>query len=188
MIASLSGSIITKGKNYLVLDVQGVGYRVFVTPNLIAHVQRSTSLTLWTHTHVREDALELYGFPDEDSLALFEQLLGVTGVGPKTAMGVLALANAAEIRNAIASGDASVLTKVSGIGKKTAERIVLELKEKAGGIATAIGGTAGEVIDALVGLGYTERDAREAVGQAKKKGNISDVQTMLKAALKMLGK
>lgn len=189
MIASLSGTVTAKGKNYLVLDVHGVGYRVFVTPQVMTHVQRHAALTLWTHTHVREDALDLFGFPDEDALALFEQLLGVTGVGPKTAIGVLAIANPGEIRNAIASGDATILIKVSGIGKKIAERIVLELKEKTGVTHVGESSAIAEAIDALVHLGYSEKDARETVSAAQKKQSAnSTTQSLVKASLRMMRK
>lgn len=189
MIASLNGTIQSKRKNYLVLDVHGVGYRVVVSSTFLAAVKEGAELMLRTHTHVREDALELYGFADADALALFEQLLHVSGVGPKTAMGVLSIASPREVRQAIASGDPSMLTKVSGIGKKTAERIVVELKEKAGPASGVDAGHVGEAIDALVHLGYMEKDARDAVRavQGKQKGE-GDMQTMIKAALKMLGK
>ncbi|MBI4276738.1 Holliday junction branch migration protein RuvA [Candidatus Uhrbacteria bacterium] len=188
MIAALQGLVQTRGKNFLVLDVHGVGYRVFVPPSLLVTTKDGATLTLWTHTHVREEALELYGFAESDALALFEQLLGVSGVGPKTALGVLSIASPREIRQAIASGDASVLTKVSGIGKKTAERIVVELKEKTGLADGGDVGEVGEAIDALVGLGYSEQQARDAVRavQGKQKGN-ADVQTIVKAALKVRG-
>lgn len=183
MIASLTGTIQRIEKNFIVLDVHGVGYRVFVSSLVLATVREGSAVTLSTHTHVREDALDLYGFLDQDALVLFEELLGVSGVGPKTALGVLSLASPKEVRHAIASGDPSVLTKVSGIGKKTAERIVVELKGKVGVVSGGPGNNVLEAIDALMHLGYSERDARAAVQAAKQKHKFDDIQSLIKTSL-----
>lgn len=176
-----------QGKNFVVLDVHGVGYRVFVAPMVLAHMKDGSETHFFIHTHIREDAFDLYGFLEHDALELFEQLLGVSGVGPKTALGVLSIAAPKEIRQAIASGDPTLLTKVSGIGKKTAERIVVELKEKTGVTNAGSSGMTAEAIDALVHLGYSEHQAREAVIAAQKKqGEVVDVQIIVKAALKVI--
>lgn len=186
MIGLLQGKVFGKEKNALILLVGGVGYRVFVSPVLLAEVRNEAQITLFTYTNVRDDAIELYGFSDRDTLALFQQLLTVSGVGPKTALAVLSIATARDIRSAIGHEDPTLLMKVSGIGRKTAERIIVELKgkvESTGESETLVGGDS-EVIDALVGLGYNARDVRDAL---RKVGNKEEgIQNRIRAALKVL--
>lgn len=192
MISSLTGTINYIGTNILELGVNGVGYKIFTTPETLGAIRVGTSVTMFTHTHVREDALDLFGFMDRAQLELFEKLITVSGIGPKTALGVLAAATVDDIESAIMRGDASPLTKVSGIGKKTAERIVLELAGKIVARAT-LGVTGsmshsqdGEAIDALVGLGYSEREARDAVKALDP--SLMSTHEKVKAALQSLAR
>ena len=142
---------------------------------------------LWTHLHVKEDAMELYGFLHRSELEFFESLISISGIGPKSALGVLALAPVDNLKKAISSGDTSYLTKVSGIGRKTAEKIVLELKDKMGAGAGAF--VAGElqedsdILEALVSLGYSQREAREMI--QKIPANIKGRDQRIKEALKI---
>ena len=187
MIAVLQGKVFSKEKNSVVLMVGGVGYRVIASPVLLHELRPESLITLFTYTHVREDALELYGFADRDGLELFQQLMSVSGVGPKTALNVLAIATPRDVRSAIGHEDPTLLMKVSGIGRKTAERIIVELKGKVERSAEGEGVTSGEseVIDALVGLAYNARQVREAL---KKLGaNVEGTNERIRAALKILG-
>lgn len=191
MISSLTGTINYIGTNSIEIHVNGVGYKIFTTPDMLGTARIGASVTMYTHTHVREDALDLFGFDSREKLELFEKLITVSGIGPKTALGVLSLASVADIETAIVRGDAAVLTKVSGIGKKTAERIVLELAGKISaepklGAQTGPRSEDGDVIDALVGLGYTVDEARSALKNIDV--SVTGVNDKVKAALKMLGK
>lgn len=191
MINFLEGEIIFKGDRFAVLKDGGVGYKVFLPVATLANATVGERLTFWTHLHVRENAMELYGFLHYAELEFFELLIGISGIGPKSALGVLALAPVDTLKRAIAAGDTSYLTKVSGIGRKTAEKIVLELKEKLGFGKTSLVGTEdlqhdADVLDALVALGYTATQARDALG--KLKPVIQGREARLKEALKLLGK
>lgn len=185
MIGLLQGKVFGKEKNGIILLVGGVGYRVFVSPILLAEVRPEALITLFTYTNVRDDAIELYGFADRDTLALFQQLLTVSGVGPKTALAVLSIATAKDIRSAIGHEDPTLLMKVSGIGRKTAERIILELKGKveSTGEGEALASGDSEVIDALVGLGYKVNDVRDTLKKIGTKA--TGTNDRIKAALKI---
>src|ERR671924_411825 len=135
MIASLRGKPVARTPEGLVLDVGGVGYLVHATPRALARARDPAETTLQTYLAVREDALQLYGFADAEERELFTHLLTVSGVGPKVALAVVSGSPAAELRKAIALGDHARFQAIPGIGKKTAERIVLELKEKLGSVA-----------------------------------------------------
>jgi holliday junction DNA helicase RuvA len=186
MIASLRGNIIDRTANAVVIDVGGVGYLVAITPTHAADLTTNATTSLIIHTIVREDSLTLYGFRTKEERSLFQALIGISGVGPKTALTVLSLAAPREIMSAIQAGDSSVLTKVSGIGRKTADRIIIELREKVGSIGLPTAGPEAEVIDALVGLGYSIPEARDAVRAVR--GTSTDSGELLKAALKQLSK
>jgi Holliday junction DNA helicase RuvA len=150
--------------------------------------QNPNNAVLLIHTAVKDDAIDLYGFPNADELAFFRLLLEVSGVGPKTALGILNLAGVETLRSAIAAGDASYLTRVSGVGKKSAERIVVELKDKLAklGYGDAHAGRKedADVLDALTNLGYTLDEARTALKQVPE--DAQDIQTRMKEALKVL--
>ncbi len=187
MIASLNGTVRHKDLNLLVLDVNGVGYKVSVTADVALEAVPSQPLFLWTYLAVREDALDLYGFLDRDTLELFILLISISGIGPKTALGILNVASPATLRQAVGSGDTSYLTRVSGIGRKNAEKIVLELKDKltfSEEESAPNTRSEGDALEALISLGYSERDAREALKKVPKE--ITDAGERVKAALKLL--
>ena len=178
------------GQNYIEVLINNLGYKVFVTDDFLNSAKVSNEVELFTHQHVREDALDLFGFDNREQMELFEKLIGVSGIGPKTALGVLSAAAIEEIETAVINDDVSVLTKVSGIGAKTAERIVLELKSKyKGRVAPASkGGKSNDdadVIDGLVGLGYSADQARSALRQVDKEAGTDE---KIKACLKLLGR
>lgn len=187
MIASLSGTVRHKDLHSLVLDVGGIGYRVAVTTDVALEATPSSPIFLWTHLAVRETSLDLYGFPDTEALEIFELLITISGIGPKTALGIMNVASPATLRQAVGTGDTSYLTKVSGIGRKNAEKIVLELKDKlklSDSDKSADTKSEGDALEALISLGYSERDARETLKQVPKE--TTGAGERVKAALKLL--
>jgi len=190
MIAFIQGKIISKKENSLtVLTAGWVGYEVGLQANKLGKLKVGDEIGLHTYLAVRENAMELYGFENEVDKKLFLNFLSVSGIGPKTAMHLLSLGTIDEISNAIGRGDVAYLTNVSGIGKKTAERIVVELKSKVGVRGSAIGvpsGVLGDVVQALIGLGYSAEEAREVIKDLKTEGK--DAGKLVKEALRKLGK
>jgi holliday junction DNA helicase RuvA len=191
MIAQITGTITFKGDRFLVIDVAGVGYKVFIAPETLRNItEDKKSATFWTHTHVREDSLDLYGFPTYAEMSFFETLISVSGVGPKSALGILGVAPLDTLKRAIASGETVYLTKVSGIGKRVAEKIIVELRDKLGGdtmsdeMRQGMQGDA-DVIDALLTMGYGQREAREVI--QKIPNDIIDTKKRLAEALQILG-
>lgn len=172
-----------------IIEVNGVGYSVRVPLTILEEVRGQNRATLLIHTAVREDAIDLYGFKTEEELGFFKQLMEVKGVGPKTAISIMNVADAKTLRRAIARGDAAALTKVFGIGKRTAERIVVELRDKLAGEVPAGNreeeGDDGEVIEALLALGYSASESRKALKGVE--DDIVGVQGRLRAALHRLG-
>lgn len=175
MIASLTGRVATVRADSAVIVAGGVGYRVFAGPATLASLLPGADGSVWTHHLVREDMQALYGFRTEDELGFFEQLITVTGVGPKVGLAIVSSRPVADLQLAIMQGDEAVLTAVSGVGKRLAGRIVLELKEKVAAAGTAGGGGAGvagagaaesEVVAALQALGYTPGESKEAARSA----------------------
>ncbi len=187
MIGRLTGTYVGQGAGGAALiEVGGVGYAVRVTPETLSIIEKSLSVILFTHLAVREDALDLYGFLTDDDLRFFELLLTVSGIGPKSALGILSMSTPDALRKAIPSGDMSYLTKVSGIGKKTAERIVLELKDKLGGKTNTSPSTLREeteALEALRALGYGLEESRAALKKTTAGGTTGE---RLKEALKAL--
>ncbi|PCH91905.1 Holliday junction branch migration protein RuvA [Candidatus Kaiserbacteria bacterium] len=185
MIIQLRGIVVAKDPEYIILDVQGVGYKVFVTPETLAHTPENKESTLWTYLSVRETSLDVYGFLDRETLIFFELLIGISGVGPKSALSILGLTDVATLSSAIAAGDTSYLTKVSGIGAKSAQKIILELSDKVSKVAgnPALREDA-DTIDALTSMGYTIMEAREALKQVPK--DVTGASDRLKQALKSL--
>jgi len=190
MISFLRGRIINKGLNYAMIEVANIGYQVFCGETLLNDLRLDSEAEIYTHHHIREEANDLYGFKALEDLELFELLLTVSGVGPKSALGVLTIASASDIKEAIIRDDANLLTKVSGIGKKTAERLVLELKNKiirSGGAMTTINSASlggSDEIDALMSLGYSLSEARAALNLVDP--TITDSGERVKAALKKM--
>lgn len=168
MIARLRGKPVANTPEGLVLDVNGVGYLVHATPSAVRKGDSGDEISVETYLHVREDALQLYGFADRGERELFVQLLAVSGVGPKVALAIVSGSPAADLRRAIARGDAARFQAIPGIGKKTADRIVLELKEKLGSLTDASGPNGlhdADLVarDALVELGWSLLDAERAL-------------------------
>lgn len=190
MISYIEGSIIFKGIGFIILKTpSGVGYKVHAAPDVLSETQSgSLDIKIWTHLHSREDGIDLYGFKNYAELEFFETLIKVSGVGPKSALAFFNLAPVDVLKNAIASGEAAYLTKVSGIGRKTAERIIIELKDKFGGKdGTRFQFKEDEdVFEALSSLGYAPKDIRETINKIPKE--IQGAQNRIKEALKLLGK
>ncbi len=190
MIAQLRGVVLGKDSNGLVLDVGGVGYAVIVAAADYGSALTGEETSLHIYEHIREDAHDLYGFSNLPSKRFFQQLLSISGVGPKVALGILSAASLPQLQQAIASGDADVFKGVAGVGKKTAERIMVELKGKVevpglvdqGGGSAPTGGD--PAYQALIGLGYTTMQAAEAV--ARIPADITEEQARVKAALKQV--
>ncbi len=185
MIGHLTGHIIHQDLKSVILDVKGVGYKVYTnTAFLQAH--KETEVSFWTYLAVRETALDLYGFKTKDEIDFFELLISVSGIGPKSALGILSIASIQNLRHAISSGDTSHLVKVSGIGKKNAEKIVIELKDKldevGDGEESQIKGDL-DALEALKSLGYGEREAR---GALKKVSDVEGAGEKIRKALKLL--
>ena len=168
MISRLRGIPAGRTVDGLVLDVGGVGYLVNATPSVLRHADGAAEVTVETYLHVREDALQLYGFADAAERSLFVQLLGVSGIGPKVALAVVSSASADELQRAIALDDSARFQAIPGIGKKTAERIVLELEGSVAEVAPAVSsGAPRELVarDALVELGYSLIEAEQALAR-----------------------
>ena len=187
MIGQLTGKIAFTNSRYVILDVNGVGYKVFVSTDTLSKVKNNKSqLTFWTHLVVREDVLDLYGFLTKNELDFFELLISISGVGPRGALSILSLAPPETLKKAISSGNTSYLTQVSGIGRKIAEKIVLELRDKIGVIESE--GTnldqEAEAVMAMEALGYSNREARDAL--RKVSADITETGDKIKSALKNL--
>lgn len=191
MIAMLTGVVVEKSGDACILDVAGVGFRlVMSTASLSALPAEGERATVHTHLHVREDELSLFGFDDAEEKRLFEQLIAVSGIGPKVALAVLSALSPGSLVTAIATEDVALLSSVPGVGKKTAQRICLELKDKLGApeeLGTAIGrGTStasDEALQALLGMGFSSAEASAALRAC----DDGDVESLLKAALRQLG-
>lgn len=192
MIASLSGIVAGRGEKSAVVEAGGIGYRVFLSADGLAKLPEiGGTVKLYTHQHVREDALELYGFMHPAELEFFELLIGISGIGPKSALSIMGVAALDQLRRAIAAGDTGYLTKVSGIGKKTAEKIILELREKMSGRGVSVSEhpalrDEADALDALISLGYSREEARDALGQIR--DDSLTVEKRVSFALKQLGK
>lgn len=191
MISFLRGKIIYKAGTYFILETNNIGYQIFASENFLNSVKQGEEKEVFTHHQIKEDASDLYGFNSIDDLELFEMLISVSGVGPKSALGVMNIASGEDIKDSIIRGDANLLTKVSGIGKKTAERLVLELKNK---VVRLVGGKisplnvsvslGSDEIDALVSLGYSIAEARDALNAVDPE--LQDSSSRVKAALKKM--
>jgi holliday junction DNA helicase RuvA len=195
MIASVRGEVLEVALDHAVIEAAGVGYRVNATPSTLATLRRGGEARLITAMIVREDSMTLYGFTDTDARDLFLTLLSVSGVGPKIALATLAVYEAPTLRQALADGDVTALIRVPGIGKRSAERMVLELRDKVGvagasASTPAVNGHAvrGPVMEALVGLGFAVKQAEEVTDKVLAGDHGASTQSALRAALSLLGK
>lgn len=199
MIASLTGRVARIDLDSLVLEVGGIGYLVRTTPQALSSTRHGAELTLHTELVVREDSMTLYGFPHADETETFRIVQSVSGIGPRTALAVLAVLDPEELRRAIAEQDAKTITRTPGIGPKVAGRMLLELGGKLPAPSEASteapsvpgaapGGPDADVVEALVGLGWAEKAARSAVEAAREEGGEQlDAAALLRTALRGLG-
>ena len=195
MIGQLRGRLTDKRPNQVLVDVGGVGYLVQVPLSTFAALgELHTEVTLLIHTHVREDALSLYGFLSSREKHFFEMLLSASGVGPSLALKILSGMSVEELVPAIRGGDLAQLTKIPGVGRKTAERIVVELKDKLDAVtveverpaASSPAGIEADVVSALVNLGYEARAAEGAVTEARRENGAGNFEKLLRASLQSL--
>jgi Holliday junction DNA helicase RuvA len=193
MIGSLRGEIIDKEDGGVVIEVGGVGYFVLAPTTLLDILEVGMKTLIFTHLHVREQELTLFGFPDKEELELFRTLLKVQGVGPKVAMAILSHVPPETLRQAVAKGEAALLSRVPGIGPKKAKQIVFELRDKVGFedvfvTATPISDTDGEVIAALTTLGYSLIEAQAALQQLPKEAKNEPTEEKIRLALSSLAR
>ncbi|MBI4114640.1 MAG: Holliday junction branch migration protein RuvA [Candidatus Niyogibacteria bacterium] len=188
MIFSLEGILRFKSFHYIVVETGGVGYRIFVGPQTMKALPlQDENVKVYTSLYQRENEIELYGFAAIAEMEFFETLINISGIGPKSALGILSVAPLDTLKKAIAAGQANYLTKVSGIGRKTAEKIILELKDKLGdGKGGEMFGEDEEVLAALQALGYSLKEAREAIHRIPE--NARGSEERIKSALKAVSK
>ena len=191
MIYSLSGKLMAKKENFLLVDVQGVGYKIYVSPRIQEEpLSVGEHITVFSYLNVKEDALDLYGFLKESDLAFFEKLITVNGIGPKSALALMAIAPVDQLAAAINEGDPELLTRAAGIGRKIAERVVLELKgrlplfQSLQAVETMKSDL--DLEDALLSLGYNKASVRGAVRKIDSK--LTSLESRLRSALKLLKK
>ena len=186
MIGSLRGKIVTKRPDSLIVDVNGVGYMVHVPLHILSNLPaEGKEVFLHVHTHVREDSLQLFGFLSEDEKKVFLALLGISGIGPKMALNVLSGISHDDFLNAIEKEDVALLCRVPGLGKKTAHRLILELREKLPSPSGTKDRLFEDALSALVNLGYKKTVAQEVLERAYKQG-FADIEDLLRETLKML--
>jgi len=185
MIGFLDGVVRGIIRGTVVVEVNGVGYGAFVPASTLSKIGEGAPVFLWTHLAVRENAHDLYGFETKEELSWFQLLLTVSGIGPRSALSVMNAVEVQTLERAIARNDASVLDHAFGIGKKTAEKIVLELKGKVGSVddAQEQNGSDSDVVDVLVGLGYSQREARETVRALPK--DLDGAESRIREALRI---
>ena len=194
MIAAVRGEVLDIALDHAVIEAAGVGYKVMATPATLATLRRGAEARLITAMIVREDSMTLYGFADSDARNLFLTLIGVSGIGPSIALGALAMYDGPTLRRAIGDGDVTALTRIPKVGKKTAELLVLTLRDKVGvptsaGFASAGGHSVrGPVVEALVGLGFAVKQAEEATDKVLADDPDANQSSALRAALSMLGR
>ncbi len=190
MVYSVSGKLTQKSDHFTVAEISGAGLKIFASRRTIdALPALGANVKFFTHLHVREDALDLFGFPTAEELNFFELLISVSGVGPKSALSIMDVSELKNLSAAIKEGRPDLLTRASGIGRKTAERIILDLKSKVSAerSETTVGkmDTDVDLVETLVGLGYRREQAKVALGKVD--GKITNLEERLKAALKVLG-
>jgi Holliday junction DNA helicase RuvA len=192
MISHIYGEIAHQGESFVVIDVGGIGYQVNVTQPALAELgSRKEKVKLYTHLQVREDALMLYGFTSASELEMFKLLISVTRVGPQIALNILSQIRIEELAAAIINEDEKVLTRISGVGSKNAKRLILELRDKMkkkmeGVVLAGVSSANYDAVSALVSLGFTQREAKEAVDAVAAGLKEPTVQALVKAALARL--
>lgn len=187
MIGFIQGKIESSNDKYAIVNVNGVGYKIFISLSTFKNLpEKDKKVKLYTYLYVREDKIHLYGFLNQEELEFFELLVSISGIGPKGALAILTVASVKTLKKAIISEESEILTKVSGIGKKIAEKVILELKNKIKDIDGDIISYDNEAIDALVALGYKLIEARQALRKIPE--DIKDIGEKVKQALKILGK
>lgn len=190
MIAHLSGTVLLRDDPIILIDVSGVGYRIYATQAVLAKTIAGETLSVFTYTHVKEDALDLFGFLEYQDLKLFEYLIGVSGIGPKTAIGIFSIGTRSQIIEAIVKGDTAFFTAVPRLGKKNAQKLIIELKTKLGSneefdLSEGFEGQ-GDVVEALRIFGFSTQEAVQAARSVADKGKSTEER--IKLALKYLGK
>ncbi|KAA2261914.1 Holliday junction branch migration protein RuvA [Solihabitans fulvus] len=197
MISSVRGPVLAVGLDHAVIEVGGIGFAVQATPTTLATLRRGEEVALATALVVREDSLTLFGFADADARELFRLLQTVSGIGPRLALATLAVLEPDKLRAALADGNITVLTQVPGIGRKGAERLIIELRDKVGALPAAEGGpvpTEGrgqirtQVTEALLGLGFPAKQAEAAVDGVLAENGVSDTSDALRRSLAVLGR
>lgn len=190
MIGMLTGTVVYSQNTHIILDTHGVGYRVLVPQSLLKKINGDTQVTIYTHTHVREDVLELYGFLTHEDLRLFELLISVSGIGCRTALGIFSVGSRDEIADAIVRNNVGFFMTAPRLGKKNAQKIIIELRGKLGSIDEQLPEMDTEkdsdVIEALQSIGFSMREAIKAVENIKGKGETTEER--IKLALRYLGK
>jgi Holliday junction DNA helicase RuvA len=196
MISRVRGTVLSVGLDHVVIEVGGVGLLITATPATLATLRTGAEATLETTLVVREDSLTLFGFADPQARELFGLLQTVSGIGPRIAMATLAVLDPNQLRSALGEGNITVLTQVPGIGRKGAERLIIELRDKVGAlaavtaesVATGAGHVRGSVVEALIGLGFAAKQAEQAVDAVLAENGTSDTSSVLRRALATLGR
>ena len=187
----IRGKYITKGENYAVVDNGGIGYKIFTSLSVLERLDPGSETTLYTHLYVREDAMDLYGFPTTEELSMFLNLLSVSGVGPKAALSILSVATPEKFALAVITNDVKTITKAAGVGPKLAQRVILELKDKLKTVDAVSSADISdedftdersEAVSALIVLGYSQAEASKAVSLSEG----GSVEELVKNALKKL--
>jgi holliday junction DNA helicase RuvA len=191
MIARLEGIIVHIAEKFLIIDVSGVGYKLYVTTETFSTTKLGDHTSFWVYTAVRENSIDLYGFKNINEMSFFELLLDVSGIGPRSALSILAIAPIDTLKRAIATGDTGYLNKVSGIGKKTAEKIIVELRDKLQDYKNdsdtpELLRDESDIVEALKSLGYSQNEARDAL--KKVPPTTIGTNARIKEALQILGK
>jgi len=191
MIHAISGELVNKGRDFLAVELHGITFKVLTHKRLLERpIVIGSKVSLFTYLHHKEDVLDLYGFDNQEELRFFELLISVSGVGPKSALGILSVGDIPQLEAAIKENRPDLLTKVSGVGRKTAERIIVELKSKveSSGSAIKVAGmeSDSDVVEALMGLGYKADQAKEALKKVSKEAE--GLEEKLREALKLLGR
>lgn len=191
MIAKLEGIIVHIAEKFFIIDVSGVGYKLHATVETLSSSLLGDHASFWVYTAVRENSIDLYGFKNINELSFFELLLDVSGIGPRSALSILAIAPIDTLKRAIATGDTGYLNKVSGIGKKTAEKIIIELRDKLQDYKNDNDTPQtlrdeSDILEALKSLGYSQNEARDALKQVPP--TTLGTNARIKEALQILGK